>query len=61
MTVNTPIGKITANEGVLNKIALAFMHSGDYYVDIGLVGNAKSDFEIGKRIHDELERVGYYN
>lgn len=62
MTVETSIGKITANKDVLNWIVGAFEREAQYYKEKGnRDALAKHSDGISWEIYNALKETGYYN
>lgn len=60
MTVNTSIGKITANKVVLNAISIAFLRAADKFKDEGAGALAGRYNRISEEIYNALKNDVFY-
>ena len=61
MTVNTPIGKITASKDTLNKLSCYIHRARMHCVEKDLIVLAFEAEEIAHAIYEDLELSGYYD
>ena len=60
MTVNTTIGKITANKDVLNMLSLSLSENAEFLANRGYIARSKQDETTAKEIYNALDAVGFY-
>lgn len=61
MTVNTSIGKITANRVLLNAISIAFSNAADKFKDEGADALAGRYNRVSEEIYNALKNTGFYD